>query len=155
MRTMPANARFAVSFADLCLLLLGFFILLQARRGDPVAVADGVRTAFGVAAVADRLDLPAAGLFDPGEAVLRAGARATLARLGARAAAGHRRVRVESVGRDRDSRRFDGWELAAARVAAVARGVRAGGLDERRIDVAMPTIEGTGGGQRVRVAVLP
>lgn len=150
---MTANARWALSFADLCLLLLGFFILLQARRGDPVAVADGVRTAFGVERPSDRLDLPAAGLFDPGEAVLREGPRATLAKIGARAAAAHARVRIESIGRDRDSRRFDGWELAAARVAAVARGVRAGGLDDSRIDVAMPTIEGTGGGQRVRVVV--
>ena len=64
-------------------------------------------------------------------------------------------VHIESVGTDAAARRFDAWELAAARTAAIARAVAEGGLDPQRIDL---SIEGTGpaakqAGQHVRVTV--
>lgn len=145
--------RWALSFADLCLLLLGFFVLLQARHGDPKDVAAGVRAALGADAhEARHFEIAAKKLFEPGEALLLPDARGQLERLGAQAAARRERVRIESRGSDRNSRRFDGWELSAARTAAVARAVSAGGLDERRIEVAIPgTAIGVDGGQRLTV----
>lgn len=149
-----ARSRWALSFADLCLLLLGFLLLLQAHRGDPAALNAGIRAAFG-APEPISLDEAAAGLFEPGEAVLLPGARARFTALGHRAAEQGHIVRIESVGTDAAARRFDAWELAAARAAAIARAVSEGGLDARRIDLA---IDGTGpvakqAGQHVRLTV--
>lgn len=142
------NARWAISFADLCLLLLGFFILLQARAGDPREVTEGVRAALGAAPSSPvrRLDWRAVDLFEPGEAALRPAARSRLASLRPK------RARVESLGRDGAvGRRFDGWELAAARTAAVARALR---LPAERVELVMPSMRGPATGQRLRVTLL-
>ena len=131
MRTRPTPARWALSFADLCLLLLGFFVILQAQRGQagttgPAVAHDRPAGAGGFAA---------AGLFMAGEAVFRPGAADRLALIGAQA--GTRRIVVESSGADAATRRFDSWELAAARTAAVARAVAQGGIDPARIELVM------------------
>ena len=48
--------RWALSFADLALLLLGFFVLLQASNGRQREVVSGVAQQFGApVAPADRL----------------------------------------------------------------------------------------------------
>jgi hypothetical protein len=148
------GARWALSFADLCLLLLGFLLLLQAHRGDPAALNAGIRAAFG-ATPPKSYDEAAAGLFEPGEAILLPDARAHFRAIGQGAAGQGAIVHVESVGTDAAARRFDAWELAAARAAAIARAVCEGGLDANRVDLA---IEGTGpaskqAGQHVRVTV--
>jgi hypothetical protein len=126
--------RWAVSLADLALLLLGFFVLLQA--GSPGAVAAGARAAFGAQPGAGPLvRARAERWFEPGEARLRGPARARLLAIGREAARGGARVTVESRGRGGGARRFDGWELAAARAAAVARALTEGGLDEAKVTI--------------------
>lgn len=142
--------RWALSFADLCLLLLAFFVLLHARNGEGAKVAESMRAAFGEASPSRALAYAAHDIFEPGEAVLKPQARARFEALG-RATQGM--VRIASTGLDPASNRLDGWELAAARVAAVARALRAGGLPERRIEVSMPQLSGTATGQRI--AVIP
>ncbi len=125
--------RWAVSFADLCLLLLGFFVLLQAHQARPDQLAASLRSAFGERATRQpAIRYRAASMFEPGEAVLTRAAAARLARIGAEARAGGKAVRIVSEGMDAGTSRFDRWELAAARAAAVARGIRAGGLAERK-----------------------
>jgi hypothetical protein len=122
----------------MCLLLLGFFVLLHARGGDSRAVADGLRTAFGGAAEVTALaPYRAARLFEPGQAVFRPGQAASLHAIAARVGQGGTVV-IESRGADQPTRRFDAWELSAARAAAVARAIRAGGLDESRIAIVVP-----------------
>lgn len=145
------DGRWALSFADLCLLLLAFFIVLQARSVDRAAVARGVRAAFGnqAGATTRQHAFEARALFLPGEAVLRADARARLAVL----ARGSATARVESSGRDQAGQRFDGWELAAARTAAVARALAATGMAPDRISVAMPAMDGPAGGQRFTIII--
>lgn len=125
------RARWALSFADLTLLLLGFFVLLQAQGSGGWAMTDGVRAALGEAPLARSLDLAAADLFEPGEAVLRPAARRRLAAFGGRGGG----MTVTSIGRGVAARRFDAWELAAARTAAVARGIAAGGMAEDRVAI--------------------
>jgi hypothetical protein len=56
---------------------------------------------------------------------------------------------------DPATRRLDGWELAAARVAAIARAVKAGGLNESRIEVVMPKMSGRATGQRISLLSRP
>jgi hypothetical protein len=148
------RARWALSFADLCLVLLGFLLMLQAHRGDPAALGAGVRAAFG-SAKPQSFDEVAAGLFEPGEAVLSADARARFQHMGRTAAIRNAVVHVESLGTDRSARRFDAWELSAARAAAIARAIGEGGLDAQRIDL---SIDGTGpaakqAGQHIRVTL--
>jgi hypothetical protein len=148
------GSRWALSFADLCLVLLGFLLMLQAHRGDPAALNAGLRAAFG-APQPTSLDQSAAGLFEPGEAILLPQARAHFRSIGQDAAGQGAIVHVESIGTDAAARRFDAWELAAARTAAIARAVSEGGLDAKNVDLA---IEGTGpaskqAGQHVRVTV--
>lgn len=135
--------RWALSFADLSLLLLGFFVILHARAGQSAAVAQGMRAAFGNAApAAARTEYPATRLFQPGEAVLTPAAARWLAGMGAEAAKAGRQVTIVSAGRDAATARLDGWELAAARVAAAARAVRAGGLREDRLVLSIPAMGG-------------
>jgi flagellar motor protein MotB len=147
--------RWALSFADLTLVLLAFFVLLQSQRNDPASLAAGVRKAFGNDAhsiVLQRL-LPAAPMFEQGEAVLRPEARAALVAIGREALAGGAVVRVASLGVDASSARFDGWELAAARAAAVARAIASAGLNQRRIDIAIPATAAAAAGQGQRISV--
>jgi len=148
------NPRWVLSFADLCLLLLGFFVLLHARADDRPAVAAGLRAAFGGApGVQTPAPYPAATLFERDQAVFRPGRAAPLEALGRRAAKSGATVTIESRGTDRATRRFDAWELAAARTAAVARAVRAGGLDERRITITMPPARAGAGDREQTLAV--
>jgi len=129
--------RWAISFADLALLLLCFFALLHA--GSARQVAAGARVAFsGERIPAPLLEERAASLFEPLEARLRPSAHARLLGIGARAAQAGRSLSVESEGRDPAAHRFDGWELAAARAAALARALNEGGLAEDRIDIVLP-----------------
>lgn len=151
-RVAASNQRWALSFADLCLLLVGFLLLVQAHRASPAAVVAGLRVGFGATPMTV-VDRNAAALFEPGEAILTATARADLARIGAGARAA--RIVVESHGRDGGGRRFDGWELAAARTAAVSRAIAAGGLDPARIDLSVaPASEAAAGGQKLRITTV-
>ena len=140
------NARWAVSFADLCLLLLGFLLILQAKP-EPKELATGMRAAF--APSRPSATAKAATLFEPGEAILtEAGQRfaADFAR-----SAGTAPILVSSAGTDGGAARFDGWELAAARAAALARALVATGVPEGRILLQMD--RSTGGGQRLGLEV--
>ncbi|UAK26053.1 flagellar motor protein MotB [Sphingomonas nostoxanthinifaciens] len=139
-----SNARWALSFADLCLLLLGFFVLLQAHP-DPQALTQSVRAALGTPTAAP-LTVPARLWFDPGEAVLRSQARASLLAY----ARGGGAITISSRGTEPNAARFDGWELAAARSAAVARALVASGMPAGQIALAIDPA--TGGGQVIRVS---
>ncbi len=115
-----------------------------------------MRAAFG-ASPPRLIEEAAAPLFEPGEAVLLDPARQRFSVLGREAADGGALVHVDSIGTDADARRFDAWELSAARTAAIARAIQSGGLAARRIEVA---VAGTGPaavgrGQRVRVTITP
>ncbi|WP_380872546.1 hypothetical protein ACFB49_34740 [Sphingomonas sp. DBB INV C78] len=154
MRT-ARTPRWAVSFADLCLLLLGFFILIQAQGGRPERLAAGLRAAFGENEGEQRRDnaFRAAGLFQSGEAVLTPAAAATLRKIGARARAENAAVIVISEGSDAGAHRFDRWELAAARTAAIGRAIREGGVDEARIDISIPSVSGANAGKGQEITV--
>lgn len=147
--------RWALSFADLCLLMLGFFVLLQAQNGDRAKLAASMRGAFGDGGFgAAGHDYQAGSLFEPGEAVLKPSERARFVQLGRQAAAQSAKIRVSSDGTAPSNRRLDGWELAAARTAAVARAVREGGLDEGRIILLMPRMDGRPTGQLLSVSII-
>jgi flagellar motor protein MotB len=150
----------ALSFADLCLLLLGFFVMLHAQAGHRTQVVQGIKQALGgsdATRSAESHDLDPAVMFQPGEALLKPQARAQMMALGRRAAAGNGLVSIESTGADRAVRRFDGWELAAARTAAIARAIQAGGLSDKAIAISIPEMGvGTpGNGQRIAIELLP
>ena len=117
--------RWAVSFADLLLLLLGFFVLLQAGGHRRDAMLAEVRQQFGGRQMKPAVELRADSLFQPGEALLTESGRARLA-LAVRGMEG--RVEVHSLGTDPAHQRFDQWDLAAARLGAVARALEAQGF---------------------------
>jgi flagellar motor protein MotB len=146
-----AYPRWALSLADIMMLLLGFFVLLQA--GNATDVAAGARAAFSMEPEARALlDTQAASLFEPGEARLRPAARERLAGIGSAAAQAKRVVVIESHGREAGARRFDGWELSAARAAALARALVGAGMTEERVLVVMPgTVQEEAKGQRLVV----
>lgn len=126
-----ARRRWALSFADLCLLLLGFFIVLQARP-DRARLAAGLRGAMG-GHDARQIDAAADPLFEPDEALLNARGRTFATDVARRA--GTAAITIESRGIARATGRFDGWELAAARTAALARALAAGGVRPDRISL--------------------
>lgn len=138
----------AISFADLAMLLLGFFVIVYSAKPGGAARA---APAAAVAAETAAFDAPSASLFEDGEARLMPEARATLVALGKRAAGENATVFVVSVGREAASRRFDGWELAAARTAAAARAIGEGGMPDDRIELTMAG--GRVAGHRIQVRI--
>ena len=126
--------RWAVSFADLCLLLLGFFVLLHAsRQGAGAAVSHLSEYFRGQPSEGQTVSLAASALFEPGEAMLTSRGAAKLQEIGKEATENKKIVSLTSVGEDKAGRRFDRWELGAARLAAVARALHQSGLEEGRI----------------------
>jgi len=145
MKASAGRKRWALSFADLALLLLGFFVLLQAKP-EANHLSAGLRAAFGARADA-ALETPANAWFEPGEALLSPQGHKALQDFAR--SAGQARLIVSSRGSERKAARFDGWELAAARTAAVARELSKAGIAQDRIAVAIdPAI---GGGQTLQI----
>lgn len=144
----PARPLWLITLADLSLLLVGFFVLLQAnQRIDPQALAAGIRAGFGAhdaaPAPAMPVDLAIVGGFAPGSAEAR-DAEAAIA--WARAAARDPRTRLRITGEvdgtpaDVDVATGSGPILAADRARAVAALlVRAGAVAPERIAIATAT----------------
>lgn len=145
MKARAGRQRWALSFADLCLLLLGFFVLLQAKP-DANHLSAGLRAAFGARADA-ALQEKANTWFEPGEAVLTAQGHKIIDDFAQ--AAGHGGLIVSSRGTEPKAARFDGWELAAARTAAVARELSKAGIAQEKVAVAIDPA--TGGGQVIQI----
>lgn len=151
------SQRWVLSFADLTLLLLAFFVMMQAQAGDRLKLAAGMRAAFGgsagTSAGASVEGFAAAKIFESGEAILKPSVAIRLKAIGAAAAKAKQRVIVASQGRDGQSARLDAWEMAAARTTAVARAVRSGGLPDAMIEIAIPPMRASepASGQRISV----
>ena len=135
-RAVRSRSRWALSFADLSLLLLGFFVLLQANKASrDEAVAD-LSTYFGAMQAPHRTDLAAETLFAPGEALLSAAGRQKLLQQIKPFSSGKAAIRIQSLGLASGEHRFDAWDLSAARLGAVARAVVAAGIDPGRVQIA-------------------
>ncbi|EPR12620.1 flagellar motor protein [Sphingobium indicum IP26] len=147
------RGRWALSFADLLLLLLGFFVMLQASGQRRDAVLAQVRQQFGGHA-GRPMEIRAAELFLPGEAVLTEQGRKRLKVVSDRFALGRERLEVSSRGTDAAHRRFDGWDLSAARLGAVARALKADGIGGDRLALrGLDQLDGEGGkGQVILIA---
>lgn len=130
------RARWALSFADLCLLLLGFFVLLQASQANRDQALAGLNQYFGAVAAPEQADLPAEQLFAPGEALLSETGRAALGRAARPFLAGKGLIRIQSIGLAPGEQRFDAWDLSAARLGAVARALVAAGVAPQRVRIA-------------------
>jgi flagellar motor protein MotB len=142
--------RWAVSFADLVLLLLGCFVLLHAMETSRPGPGAAPVAARAQAAAAPVRAFTASEVFQPGEALLTPEARAALRAEGARLA-GHP-VRILSSGTGEEGGRLDRFELAAARAAAIGRALREGGLAEGDIAITMGDSGRPGAGQVITVA---
>jgi hypothetical protein len=142
------SARWAISFADLLLLLLGCFVFLHAVEAARPTGSAGAAPGAAAGPV-PTAELDAASLFEPGEARLTEAGRARIAALVPQLRGGN--VRVSSRGLGEGGGRLDRFELAAARSVAVSRALRAAGLDERAIAVSFDEAAGPGG-QRIVVS---
>jgi len=151
---LPARPIWLTTLADLALLLVGFFVFLQANQVDPKTFAASIRAGFGVKeqAPAMPVDLAAVPGFAPGSAQLP-DTKAALA--WARTAAADPRTRLRVIGEvdgspaDVDPITGSGPILAADRARAVAAIlVRAGAVAPGRITIA------TAHGQRRAVLSL-
>lgn len=127
--------RWAVSFADLLLLLLAFFVLLQASGSRRDAMLSQVSQQFGGRPMQQGVDLRAADLFLPGEALLSDAGRARLSAVAKRFEHKSGGLEIRSDGSDRGRQRFDDWDLAAARLGAVARALRMDGIAQDRLRI--------------------
>lgn len=131
-----SRGRWALSFADLCLLLLAFFVLLQASTATRDQALAGLNSYFGALHAPLQADLAADRLFQPGEALLSGDGRADLIRAVRPFVAGKDMIRIQSFGLAPGERRFDAWDLSAARLGAVARALVAAGIAPERISIA-------------------
>ncbi|WP_242125189.1 flagellar motor protein MotB [Sphingobium sp. Sx8-8] len=147
------RSRWALSFADLLLLLLGFFVMLQAGGQRRDAMLAQVRQQFGGRAMAQATEIAASELFVPGEALLTPLGEARLTRVAQRFAGDQGRLEISSQGSDPGRQRFDSWDLAAARLGAVARALKDRGVDRHRIVLrGLDQLDGAAGkGQVIRI----
>lgn len=143
-----AMPRWAISFADLGLLLLGCFVMLHALELTRSKAEAASPVAAGPVS-ALMLDVPAADLFGPGDARLTGEGRARLKAIGAAAAARGAGIRIQSAGSDPGGRRFDAFELSAARAASSARALQSGGLAEGAVAI---LVAGGPGAQQMRIS---
>ncbi len=143
-----AVPRWAISFADLGLLLIGCFVMLHAMEAARPK-ADGAMAAAQAALPGDEA-FPVDTLFEPGEARLTDAGRAILAAAGERWAG--RPLRIVSRGGNDAGLRLDRFELAAARSAATARVLAGHGVDEGDIEI---RIEDAGGAAAQVIAIAP
>ncbi len=150
-----ARAPWLMTLADLSLLLVGFFVFLQATRVDPAKLAAGIRAGFGVSEAAPApmpVDIATATGFAPGSAVL---ADTGSALEWARGAARDPRTRLRITGEvdgsaaDVDPATGNGPILAADRARAVAALL----VRQRAVDPARILLS-TGRGQRRAVLAL-
>ncbi|MCW2390494.1 flagellar motor protein MotB [Sphingobium sp. B1D7B] len=131
-----SRARWALSFADLCLLLLAFFALLQSNQTTRETALAGIGSYFGAFEAPRQANLVAQELFEPGEALLNPAGRAALLKATEPIVHENKVVRIQSIGLDSGDHRFDAWDLAAARLGAVARTLVAAGVPEKRLRIA-------------------
>lgn len=149
----PSRPIWLTTLADLALLLVGFFVFLQANRQlEPQELAAAFRAGFSVQPQAMPVDIATIDGFAPGSAALTDAAQ-TLA--WARAAARDPRTRLKITGEvdgstgDVDPVTGSGAILAADRARAVAALlVRSGAVAPERIAIA------TGEGRRRAVLTL-
>jgi flagellar motor protein MotB len=148
------RSRWAISFADLLLLLLGFFVVLYASGSRRDALLGSVGRQFGGKPMADAVELRAAELFVPGEALLTPAGSAQLSALARRFGGQAGGMEVASRGTDPARQRFDDWDLAAARLGAVARALKAQGIARERLLIrGLDQADGQDGkGQVIRIA---
>ena len=130
--------RWAISLADLTLLLLGFSVLLYASTGG--AGREGTKAHAASERRGILFQEAAAPLFAGGEARLTTHARVRLNDVGRRVAPGKARIQIVSSGSAPGSGRFDRWELTAARTAAVARAITEAGIAQDRVDLVIPPL---------------
>ncbi|MFZ2995894.1 flagellar motor protein MotB [Sphingobium sp.] len=146
--------RWAISFADLLLLLLAFFVLLQASGSRRDAMLAQVAHQFGGRAMRQGVELHAADLFLPGEALLTTQGQVKLSVVARDLVHERGGVEIVSHGSDRARGRFDDWDLAAARLGAVARALRSDGIGQDKLLIrGLDQADGKGGhGQVIRIA---
>lgn len=147
--------RWAVSFADLLLLLLAFFVVLQAGGTRRDAMLSQVSQQFGGRAMGQGIALRASELFVPAEALLSDPGRIRLHALARRFSRGPGSIEIRSEGSDRARQRFDDWDLAAARLGAIARALRTDGIAQDRLRIRGLDQGGGRGGQGQVIHIAP
>lgn len=150
-----ARAPWLMTLADLSLLLVGFFVFLQANQVDPAKLAAGIRAGFGASETTPApmpVDIATATGFAPGSAVAAdTGSALEWARTAARDPRTRLRItgEVDGSAADVDAATGSGPILAADRARAVAALlIRQHAIDPSRI------ILSTGRGQRRAVLTL-
>lgn len=143
-RLAPA---WAVSFADLGLLLLGCFVMLHAMEANRPEASASPAATLPPPRPSDRLR--AAELFEYGEARLRPGAADRLRGVARRLPAGQ--VDIVSRGAGEGGSRLDRFELAAARAAAVSRALRDAGIAEDQLTLRLQDAAGAAAGQQIEI----
>jgi hypothetical protein len=131
-----SRARWALSFADLSLLMLGFFVLLQANQSSRDVTLAGLSHYFGAIKAPRHADLAADRLFAPGEAMLSEAGHIQLLTAARPLVGGTEMLRIQSLGLAPGQHRFDRWDLSAARLGAVARALVDAGVAPDRIRIA-------------------
>ncbi|MES2986737.1 MAG: flagellar motor protein MotB [Pseudomonadota bacterium] len=153
----PARPVWLTTLADLALLLVGFFVFLQANQMDGKAFAASLRAGFGATEVeaAMPVEMALVAGFAPGSAVP---GNFTTARDWAHAAARDPRTRLKITGevdgspQDVDPNTGSGAILAVDRARAVATLLVASGVAPARIQIS--TAPNNAGGKRRTVLTL-
>lgn len=152
----PARPAWLMTLADLALLLVGFFVFVQATELDRPALAKGIRQGFGAdAPIEEPMSVAAAAMlnFAPGSAALPASPAGLIA--WAREAARDARVTLRiSGGADGSPADVDEATGSAAVLAADrARAIAAVLARAKAVPADRMTIVNAGGGKRRSVVV--
>ena len=144
-----AAPRWAISFADLGLVLLGCFVMLHAIEAARPRVDAAAAPQASAAPSPMAAEFAAAELFETGEARLTPAGRARLRAVGHQS--GETGLTVVSRGLGERGQRLDRFELAAARAAATARALAEGGAPEARLAIRLDETRPQDAGQHIVV----
>ncbi len=133
---LTRNSRWSLAFADLSLLMLGFMALHNVREEDLMAVVEEVS---GGSEKDRQIEFAATELFEPEEAMISIGGRERLGQFANRFK-NDRRIGISIKGGQVGSKRLDGWELSAARLASVGRTLQNSGVNSDLIDFESPQL---------------
>ncbi len=127
---LTRNGRWSLAFADLTLLLLGFTALQGLNTEDRPAVTDEYSEHQQSV---ESIEILSVQLFEPQEAMITDVGISRLQNLSSDMKE-YDHIQISLDGATQGTKRLDGWELSAARMASVGRLLTSQGIDPKNIE---------------------
>lgn len=126
--------RWVFAFADLSLLMIGYFVIMMNASPSLTDATIPLKSAENEGA---SISLRSKDLFAEHEAMISDEGKSVIADFLVSNKVSNQRIKLSLNGWDPASERLDGWELAAARLAATGRVIREQGIEADSIHIGL------------------